>query len=74
MDRSEDGPTRRRRDVESAAMPETPSTTLRLDAALKADAQRCADERGIKLAEFIRQATVHYIAWCEAAKKAQDKS
>jgi predicted transcriptional regulator len=41
-------------------------TTIRLDDGLKADAQRCADERGIKLAEFVRQAVTHYVAWTDA--------
>lgn len=47
-------------------------TTIRLDDGLKADAQRCANQRGIKLAEFIRQAVAHYVAWTAAQKEAQN--
>lgn len=56
-------------DVGSRAVPESPKTTVRLDEGLKADAERCAKARGIPVAEFIRQAIAHYVAWTSAASK-----
>lgn len=53
-------------DVPSRAVPESPKSTIRWDEGLKADAERCAKARGITLAEFIRQAVTHYVAWTEA--------
>jgi hypothetical protein len=44
-----------------------------MDEGLKADVERCAAERGIKVAEFVRQAITHYVAWCAATKEAAQK-
>lgn len=53
-------------DVGSGPVPESPKTTIRWDEGLRADAERCAKERGIAVAEFVRQAVTHYVAWCAA--------
>lgn len=37
---------------------------------MKADAERLARERGVTVAEVIRQAVTHYVAWCEAQNPA----
>lgn len=47
-------------------MPESPKTTIRWDEGLKGDAERCAKARGIPVAEFVRQAVAHYVAWTAA--------
>lgn len=52
--------------VGSRAMPESPKTTIRWDEGLKGDAERCAKDRGIPVAEFVRQSIAHYVAWCAA--------
>lgn len=60
------------RPVHSGHMPESPKTTIRWDEGLKADAERTAKERGIPVAEFVRQSIAHYVAWCEAMKARND--
>lgn len=60
-------------DVGSGAVPESPKTTIRWDEGLKADAERCAKDRGIPVAEFVRQSIAHYVAWCEVIK-AQERN
>jgi predicted HicB family RNase H-like nuclease len=52
----------------SPDVPESPKTTLRWDEGLKSDAERCAKERGISVAEFVRQSVAHYVAWTAAQK------
>ncbi len=59
-------------DIGSASVGESPKTTIRLDDGLKGDAERCAKERGIPLAEFVRQAVAHYVAWCAAQKEREE--
>lgn len=53
-------------DVGSPHVAESPKTTIRWDEGLKSDAERCAKARGIPVAEFIRQAIAHYVAWTSA--------
>lgn len=55
--------------VASPDVAESPKTTIRWDEGLKADAEQCAKERGISVAEFIRQSVAHYVAWCAATKR-----
>lgn len=61
-------------DIGSGEVPESPKTTIRLDEGLRADAERCAEERGIKLAEFVRQSIAHYVAWCASARERNDEN
>lgn len=58
-------------DVGSGRVPESPKTTIRWDEGLKSDAERCAQDRNIAVAEFIRQSIAHYVAWCAASKSAE---
>ena len=50
-------------------MAESPKTTIRWDEGLRADAERAAADRGISVAEFVRQSVAHYVAWCAARKE-----
>lgn len=56
--------------VGSPDVPESPKTTIRWDEGLKADAERCASERGVSVAEFVRQSITHYVAWCAGQRAA----
>lgn len=58
--------------VRSGPVPESPKTTIRWDEGLKADAERCAKDRGIAVAEFVRQSITHYVSWCAAQKERED--
>lgn len=59
--------------VGSEFVPESPKTTIRRDEGLKGDAERCARARGIPVAEFVRQAVAHYVAWTAAQDDRKDE-
>lgn len=62
-----------RKPVGSHEVAESPKTTIRWDNGLKGDAERCARERGIPVAEFVRQSIAHYVAWCAAVARNDER-